>query len=198
MKLSDFNTAALTGRKTDRGYNQTTASGHAFWSLDPRLEDIWIEDIAWQLARQCRFNGALREGIEIYTIAQHSCLVSDHCPDKFKLEGLLHDAAEAYIGDMIKPIKLQLPGWKAIETRVDAKIRERFGLPRMMAPAVKAQDRAAVATEHRDLQLHTGEVDWGDWKQYCWPQIIQPWNVYRSYAEFKRRFYNLVDKGDLT
>lgn len=191
-KLTDFETSALAGRKTGRGYNQSTASGRAFWTMDPCVDDVYIEDIAWQLARQCRFNGALRYGVEIYTVAQHCCLVSDHLPLELKLEGLLHDAAEAYTGDMIKPIKLQLPGWKTIEHRVERVIRQRYGLPLTMTPAVKEQDRAAVATEHRDLQYHTGEVDWGDWKQHCWPERIYPWSVSTAREEFMARFVYLA------
>ena len=191
-KLSDFNTAKLAGAKTSRGYNQTTASGRVFFSMDPRPEEIYIEDIAWQLARQCRFNGALKEDVEIYTIAQHCCLVSDHCPPSLKLEGLLHDAAEAYVGDMIKPIKLQIISFKAVETRVEHAVRKRFGLPKDMSPLVKEQDRAAVATEHRDLQLHTGKVDWGDWEKYCWPEKIEPWSISKSRSEFRIRFHELT------
>ncbi len=191
-KLRDFDTGKLAGAKTDRGYNQATASGRAFYSMDPRSEEIHIEDIAAQLSKQCRFNGALRSDVEIYTVAQHCCLVSDHLPEHMQLEGLLHDAAEAYTGDMIKPIKLQLPGWKAIETRVDCAIRKRFNLPPEMTPAVKEQDRAAVSTEHRDLQLHTGEVDWGDWEQYCWPEKIEAWSIGRSRDEFFKRFLRLT------
>lgn len=189
MKVSDFDTGKLAGAKTDRGYNQSTALGHAFWSTDPRPSEVDIRDIALQLSRICRFNGALRPDVEIYTVAQHCCLVSDHLPDNLKLEGLLHDAHEAYIGDMIKPIKLQLPAsWKAIESRVEFAVRKKFFLPFKMTPAVKEQDRSAVATEHRDLQYHTGEVDWGDWAKHCWSEKIIPWGVRQAHYEFMQRF----------
>jgi hypothetical protein len=196
MKLSDFDTGKLVGAKTDRGYNMTTATGRAFWPADPRPEDVFIEDIAPMLSRQCRFNGAMRSDVEIYTVAQHCCLVSDHLPDELKLEGLLHDAAEAYTGDLIKPIKLMLPGWKAIERDVERAVRNRFNLPPTMTPAVKEQDRRAVATEHRDLQPHTGEVDWGDWEQYCWPEKIMPCSVRHSWDAFMVRYWKL--SGGLT
>lgn len=119
-------TKELCGADTGRGFNQTTGSGKPFWSMDPRPEDVRIEDIAAHLSRICRFGGALKDSvtlcedefphggagisakIEIYSVAQHSVLVSYNVPPEYALEGLLHDAAEAYIGDMIKPIKTQL------------------------------------------------------------------------------------------
>lgn len=185
-----YDTGKLAGAKTDRGYNQSTASGRPFWTADPRPEDINIEDIAAQLSRACRFAGALRDDIDIYTVAQHCCLVSDHCSDEHKLEGLLHDASEAYTGDLIKPIKLQVPGWKKLEQRVDEAIRTKFGLPLTMTPAVKEQDYLAVATEHRDVQTVTGLVDWGVLPT-PWPERIEAWSIRRARFEFLARFFFL-------
>lgn len=127
-------TGELCGPRTDRGYNQTTASGYPFWVLDPRPEDIRIEDIAAHLSRICRFGGALKDDVpnipplrsmvfvETYSVAQHSVLVSRNVHQEFALEALLHDAAEAYVGDVIKPIKLLLepdyPKWYEVARNV--------------------------------------------------------------------------------
>ena len=192
--LAAFDTGALSGARTKRGYNQTTSCGLPFWSADPRPEDIRVRDIACQLARNCRFNGALRDDVEIYSVAQHCCLVSDHCLPEFRFEGLMHDAAEAYTGDMIKPIKLQLTEWKTIEDRIDAAIRRKFGLPRKLSWQVKEQDRLAVVTEHRDLQVITGLVDWGEMPD-PWPEKIEAWGVFRARGEWLNRF-SLLYKGD--
>ena len=142
-------TKELCGADTGRGLNQTTASGKPFWVGDPRPEDVRIEDIAAQLSRICRFGGALKDGeggfsygswgqynysvYEIYSVAQHCVLVSRNVPPEYALEGLLHDAAEAYIGDMIKPIKSQLvPDWEAIDVGLSF-----AAVPRdLIAPAV--------------------------------------------------------------
>jgi uncharacterized protein len=186
----DFDTGKLSGAKTWRGYNQTTACGLPFWSAAPSEMDIRIRDIACQLARNCRFNGALKDDVEIYSVAQHSCLVSDHCPPEFRFEGLMHDAAEAYTGDMIKPIKLQLAEWKHIETRIDLCIRRKYKLPMRMSWQVKEQDRLAVVTEHRDLQVVTGLVDWGEMPD-PWPETIEPWGIFRARDEFLDRFERL-------
>lgn len=184
-------TADLSGARTERGWNQSTASGVPFWVGDPRPEDIRIADIAQQLSRICRFGGALRQDIEIYTVAQHCCLVSDNCPPEFRLEGLLHDAHEAYIGDLVKPIKLQVPAWKTLEKRVETAVRLRFGLPEKTSLQVKEQDVRAVVTEHRDVQTITGLVDWGPLDEVQpWPDVIEPWGVFRARREFLSRFWS--------
>lgn len=199
--LAKFDTGKLAGAKTDRGWNQSTASGLPFWCGDPQPKDIRIHDIAQQLARVCRFTGALRFDVEIYSVAQHCCLVSDHLPPALRLEGLLHDAGEAYHGDMIKPLKLLLASladgenlWKRIEHDVEAAVRKRFGLPATMTPAVKEQDYLAVATEHRDVQNVTGMVDWGTLPE-PWPERIVPWGIFRARDEFMTRF-NALYTGD--
>lgn len=193
---SAFDTGKLSGKKTSRGHNQGTSSGLPFWSAAPRTSDIRITDIAEHLSRICRFGGALRSDIAHYSVAQHCCLVCDHCPTGWELEGLLHDAAEAYVGDMIKPMKLLFddaaPGaWEAVEGRVDTMIRLKFWLPATISPEVKEQDFLAVATEHRDVQT-PGTVDWGTLPE-PWPEIIEPWSVFRARAEFMYRFLRLYN-----
>lgn len=194
--MAKFDTGKMAGKHTERGYNQTSASGRPFWALNPGADEISIFDISEQLSRLCRFNGALRRDVEIYTVAQHSCLVSDHCPPELRLEGLLHDAHEYMLGDMSKPIKMNLAliagadHWKALEQRVELAVRRRFGLPERMTPAVKEQDYIAVATEHRDLQNNTGQVDWGT-PPPPWPERIEPWGVFRARDEFMSRFIAL-------
>ena len=189
-----FDTGAMCGAQTERGYNQSTTSGLPFWVMDPRPEDIRILDIAHHLSRITRFGGALRADVWDYTVAQHSCLVSDNCPDGFKLEGLLHDAGEAYHGDLIKPIKMQVPDWKSMEHRVEAAIRAKFGLPPVISPEVKKEDWRAVATEHRDVQTPTTAVDWGTLAP-AWPEPITPWTRERCFREFLERFTRLVQEG---
>lgn len=204
--LAKFDTGKLAGTDHGRGFNQSTASGLPLWILDPRPEDIRIGDIAEHTSRICRFGGALRRDVEIYTVAQHMCLVSDHLPPALKLEGLLHDAHEYAIGDKLKPIKLNLAKlcaervadgfdpWKAIEHRMELAVRRRFGLPDFMTPAVKEQDYLAVATEHRDVQNVTGLVDWGTLPE-PWPERIVPWGIFRARDEFMTRF-NALYTGD--
>ena len=98
-----------------------THSGAQFKYNEPEESWILIEDIAHALANQCRYNGHCSR---FYSVAEHSVLVSQVLPDELKLYGLLHDAAEAYLGDVAKPQK-DLPWmaeYKAYEHRVMAHI----------------------------------------------------------------------------
>lgn len=155
---------ALCGPLTARGYNMVTASGGVFWPSAPSVFDVRIADVAAQLSRICRFNGALKKGIQIYSVAQHSCIVADNLPPELQLAGLLHDAAEAYVGDMIKPIKAALPDYCALENRVLEVLSIAFKVPlaELNHPLIKEADLRAVVTERRDLLVPNEAVNWGD------------------------------------
>src|ERR1051326_5301684 len=105
-----------------------TFSGRWINPLNPRPEDIDIVDIAHALSNQCRFTGHTRF---FYSVAQHSCLVSDECANPHKLGGLLHDASEAYLSDIARPIKAQ-PGfgevYKTCENKLMIAVAKRFSL----------------------------------------------------------------------
>ena len=102
-----------------------TFTGRQFWPLDPRAAEISIEDVAHSLAMQCRYAG---HALRFYSVAEHSVLVSRSLPEPFKLWGLLHDAAEAYVLDVIRPIKGSLAGYAEIEDRITFEVAKRFGL----------------------------------------------------------------------
>lgn len=193
---SKLDTAHLSGTDNGRGHNMTTASGLPVWPMDMRDEDIRIWDIASHLSRECRFRGALRDDVELYTVAQHSCLVCDNAPDDIKLEALLHDAAEYLTGDMSKPLKLHLPDFVAVSNNIEAAIRRRFKLPAIPSPVIKYLDYRAVLTERRDVLPMNMCVDWGVPKATAWPEKIVPWGVFKSRHEFLQRFEHY--KGDLS
>lgn len=83
--------------------------------LKPQAKQIRIDDICHGLAFVCRFNGQTRHH---YSVAQHSLIVADIVPQEHKLAGLLHDATEAYLADIARPIKLLMV--EAAERRNDA------------------------------------------------------------------------------
>lgn len=130
-----------------------TYTGRVFTPYNPRLEDIILEDIAHALSLQCRFNGHCSC---FYSIAQHSVLVSKLCAPDHVAWGLLHDASEAYLGDMLAPIKHLSGGrlgeeYRTVEARVREAICKRFGLSIVAPEVVKCADRIILSTEKRDL-----------------------------------------------
>ncbi len=125
-----------------------TYSGKQVWPDRPDPEDICIEDIAHALSMQCRYNGHVSH---FYSVAEHSVLVSLMVPPELAIEALLHDATEAYCGDLIRPIKMQLPEFKRLEGWIDAAIRLRFRLPPTEHPLVKQADNDILHTEYRWL-----------------------------------------------
>lgn len=133
----------------------STFLGNRFYPLQGRIDRVMIEDIAHGLAFQCRFNGQTRA---FYSVAQHSLMVSSLVPTHLKLAALLHDAAEAYVGDMVKPLKLLLPQFEAIEERVTGLIASTFKVDFGDYRAIKRADLVALATEKRDLMPHSDEA----------------------------------------
>ncbi|MFZ5514673.1 MAG: hypothetical protein ACOZAH_09055 [Pseudomonadota bacterium] len=128
-----------------------TYTGRHFDLLDPRPEHVDILDIAHALANTCRFAGHC---LEFYSVAQHSVLSTLLVPRKHALAALMHDAAEAYVGDITRPLKPHLSNYAEIEQGVWAVIAEAFDLPLILPESVKHADRVMLATERRDLLPH--------------------------------------------
>jgi hypothetical protein len=110
-----------------RGTWMQTFTGRKFYPLDPRADEITIEDVAHGLAMTCRYGGHTRR---FYSVAEHAVLVSLHVPEQFALHGLLHDSAEAYIGDMIRPLKHQpeMREFREAEGAIEVAVAQAFGL----------------------------------------------------------------------
>lgn len=182
----------MAGEDTGRGYHIGTASGRPYWPADPRPEDIHPPDLGVQLSRICRFNGALRSDLPgIYSVAQHLVHACDLAPTEHKLEALLHDAHEVYVHDIVKPFKLMLGDYNDFEELNERVMRQRFGLPKAMTPAVKLIDKRLFATERRDLcpKAQAG-LDWGELPD-PFPVRITPWVPAEARRQFNSRLFSL-------
>lgn len=138
--------------KTNRGNWLQTYTGKRFYPLDPRPEDVDIRDIAHALGCIPRFGG---HTLVPYTVAEHSVFVSRICPPELAFYGLMHDATEAYLGDMVRPLKNDLPKFRQIEGLVWEAICEKFLIDPHCPEIIKHWDNIALVTERRDLMRHT-------------------------------------------
>ncbi len=140
-----------------------THSGCRVDLLKPDIGEICIEDIAYSLARICRFGGHVNR---FYSVADHSLHVEDlleNMTDDWDIlfQGLMHDASEAYVIDLPKPLKDLVPEYKEIEDIVEAAVWEKFNIS-PKDPIVKKADLKACSTEAEQLMFRT--FDWG-WRR---------------------------------
>ena len=100
-----------------------TFSGKKFNLFNPNPDDILIEDIAHSLSNLARFNGHTDK---FYSVAQHSVYCSFKAPHRLALAALLHDGAEAYLGDIVSPLKALLDNYGVFENALYALIAEKY------------------------------------------------------------------------
>jgi len=149
-----------------------TYSGHVFEPMSPTVEQIDIVDIAHALSLTCRFNGHCSR---FYSVAEHSIWVSRHVPLEHAKWGLLHDAGEAYVSDVARPIKPFITGFEEIETGIMRMVQEKFELRGAMPGPVHEADIRMLATERRQL-MRPNERRWDELRGFrpyalelpCW------------------------------
>lgn len=181
-----------------KGWIQTY-SGRRIWPLNPDPDRIVLEDIAHALSNVCRFTGHVNH---FYSVAQHSVLVSQKCDPQDALWGLLHDASEAFIADVARPVK-QHPDfafYREAEKRLMLAVCQAFGLPSSQPSSVTIADHRMLYTERRDLlnRLRGGErASWGadleDQEPY--PEFINPLLPNDAETLFLRRFKEIKRAG---
>lgn len=176
-----------------------TRGGRKVDLINPTAAMIDPTDIAHSLSMQCRFNGHTRS---FYSVAQHCYLVADLVPHEEQLAGLLHDATEAYVGDMVRPLKEGMREFydahqlvslfDEVEQRIWLAICDRFDVDPALPASVKHADLVALATEKRDLMPEHPEP---------WPclegiepiaQFIDPWQPNAAAIHYHHRLLQLM------
>ena len=169
-------------------------TGRFFDIVEPQPLSVDILSIAEGLAKQCRFGGQTVG--RFYSVAQHCCIGHDWAMQldrksvagrKFAFDFLMHDAAEGYIGDLPRPVKVHLPEYKAIEDKIQDAITRRFAVPDMHR-RVKSLDNELCRRESFLFMKSRGEkLDWQGT-----PLInvkIRPWGWRKARRQFLKRFY---------
>lgn len=160
-----------------------TYSGVMMDLRDPDPSKVRVADLAHHLAYIGRFGGAAHR---FYSVASHCVYVSrrlaeeGHPPD-VQLAGLLHDASEAYLGDVVSGLKRMLPEYRALEARWERMLEQLFGVQWVGDPVIKNADVRARIAESRDLfsgtypqhALDVGGVRHADLVAYAAPVVAQ-------------------------
>ncbi len=178
-----------------------TFTGVKWFVTDPQMRDVRIEDIAHALSMACRFGGHTKN---FYSVAEHSVrcaiMMRDELPDNFELQlhTLLHDASEAYIGDVVRPLKHSMPDYCLLEKRTMKAIRKALRLNRPTedeAAFIKYVDDTLLMTERRDLINHQDQ-SWGPWADAIKPlsTIIFGLDPASAKRSFLAAYYDLQKK----
>lgn len=174
---------------SDRGLPIQMFSGVPFYPQDPREDEIDIDDIAHHLSMIVRYNGG---ATEFYSVAQHSVLLSYLVKEENSFCALMHDATEAYLGDLVRPIKYLFPEFIRMEENIWKLISKKYGLPEKIPADVKNHDVKICFTEKRDLlnkptyQFYGREMEPHDIR-------IEPWSWQVAKEKFTQRFRELYE-----
>ena len=170
-----------------------TFSGIQFFPLDPHPDEILIEDIAHSLSNQCRYAGHTNT---FYSVAEHCYRMSFIVPKKDALWALLHDASEAYLVDLPRPLKHYSKLGEIyimLENRVMRVVAERFDLPTPCPASVHRADNIMLSTEQRDL-MKISPKPWVETEKPL-KGVIFPINPCAAELMFLERFAELEQTG---
>lgn len=181
-----------------------TYTGRAFWPLAPKPEHISIIDIAHHLSNQCRYSGAVRY---FYSVAQHCCLLAVHVGKGGGsalecLQVLMHDAPEAYLVDVPRPVKQYMPQYRTWDHTLDKVIRQWMGWENIPRPTyLDDLDTRVIVDERAALMSHSGN-DWGHRMEPV-GVTIEPWTpqeaerhflmLYAAYTKEVYGFHNYIN-----
>ena len=172
-----------------------TYTGEVFDFANPTPDMINIRDIAHALSLTCRYGGHC---VSHYSVAQHSvhcleCARRDMQSMEVKKWALLHDASEAYIGDLPRAPKSLLPCFQALEDMIHQVIAERFNLSWPMPPQVKAYDNAVLIAERDTVLPAINPELWAPY-DHLEPAIVRirpAWDALYAETRFLNAFESL-------
>jgi uncharacterized protein len=174
-----------------------TYTGKKFYHLTPKPEMVDILDIAHALSNIGRWTGHTRY---FYSVAQHSVYASHITAPEFAFDALMHDASEAYLGDLNRPLKHFTqagPAYLEIEAQVEQVIFEKFGVRFPLPEEVKEADTKMLYAEKAQLMRVTEATQyeakkWGRDETEA-DVAIERWGPRRSEREFLMRFFQLYN-----
>lgn len=135
----------------------STISGKFFDILKPEDYEFDIDEIATALSNICRYTGHVEK---FYSVAEHSVLVSRLVPPRLALTGLLHDASEAFVGDVSSPLKKLLPEYREIEERVQQAIANQFSVPYPFPEEIHEADKRMYWNERQNVAPGPKDTLW--------------------------------------
>lgn len=170
-----------------------TYTGKQFFLLSPCLEDVDIVDIAHALSLQCRWTGHCKFH---YSVAQHSYYCSFLGPDAEAFDRLMHDASEAYISDLNRPLKHYTEAGVAYmrqEAIIQKVIAERFGFSTIEPPSVKLADNSMLYAEKAQIMGYKFEEAerWENNDDGKNGVTIEQWTPQQAEQMFLNRFKKL-------
>lgn len=172
-----------------------TQSGARFWPTDPRPEDVHVDDIAHALSHICRYGGHVDQ---FYSVAEHCVLMSYAVAPENALHALLHDATEAYVGDMIRPLKHQMPDYRQAEDRVWEAIAARFAIDPAIPDEVHEVDTRILLDERAALKTRSRHA-WGIDAHFLPLGVpIQAWSPWQAKTKYLSRLGDLLDPAVIT
>lgn len=172
-----------------RGDWMQTYSGRRFYPLDPRSDEIHSEDVAHALSLLCRYGGHVDR---FYSVAEHCVLMSHAVAPENALAALLHDATEAYVCDVPRPLKRYLADYQDIEDNVWLAIVGRYGVSTILPTEVKEADNRILLTERDALMSRTVEP-WGIDAEYTpLPVSITGWGPGDAEESYLKRLMELT------
>lgn len=168
-----------------------TRSGQYFDFTAPEKYFFEIEDIAHGLSKLCRFTG---QCYRFYSVAQHSAILSRIVPAEHALAGLMHDCAEAFLGDVSRPLKALLPDYQVIEKRVEAALFGMLRIPYPLDPCIKTADAKMLRSEKATLMPpHDDKWDCDGEPMLGYPIVPMPPEA--AFEFFMDRWRELAERG---